>query len=151
MFSSYDFLGFLFSNVHKLSFPIPLMLNMLAELSSKNIFFKQSTWDKFFFFFFCKNLQHLNKRPLGLAVFVLWFIFFLLKEKKRLHCIAGLLFSLMYWYICYYLATYEEILTQITKSRILTIFPSMYWDTCANCIFLPIATSYQDGSSWDNS
>lgn len=84
MFSSYDFLGFLFSNVHKLSFPIPLMLNMLAELSSKNIFFKQSTWDKFFFFFFCKNLQHLNKRPLGLAVFVLWFIYFLLKEKKKI-------------------------------------------------------------------
>lgn len=150
MFSSYDFLGFLFSNVHKLSFPIPLMLNMLAELSSKNIFFKQSTWDKFFFFF-VKTYNTWIKDLWGLLSLYYDLFFFLLKEKKRLHCIAGLLFSLMYWYICYYLATYEEILTQITKSRILTIFPSMYWDTCANCIFVPIATSYQDGSSWDNS
>ena len=73
MFSSYDFSGFLFSNVHELFFPIPLMLNMLAELSSKIIFFKQSLPEINYFFFFL-NLQHLNKRPLGLTVFVLWFI-----------------------------------------------------------------------------
>lgn len=45
----------------------------------------------------------------------------------------------------------EKFWPKKAKSRILTILPSMYWDTCANCIFVPIATPYQESSSWDNS
>lgn len=114
MFSSYDFSGFFFfPSVHKLFFPILLMLNMLAELSSKNIFFKQSLPEINYFFFFLTYSTWI-KDLWGL----LSLCYDLFLDVKRLHYVAGLLFFLMYSY--YYLATYWEILPQTAKSRTLT-------------------------------
>lgn len=72
------------------------MLNMLAELSSKNIFFKQGLPEINYFFFFVVKTYNTWIKDLWGLLSLYYDLFVDVKETKKSYYYAGLLFSLTY-------------------------------------------------------